>query len=349
MRHMQHDESENIYRLKNIGLPAIRVLNDLATATRLSPEFLKIISGRSKRFYKTYEIEKKSGGRRIISQPSRELKAIQGWILRNILDKLSVSPYSKGFEKNTSILDNAYPHIGANYILSLDIEDFFPSIHASHVYNIYRSVGYSKNISRIFTNLSVYDGGLPQGAPTSPKLANLICSKLDARVSGYAGPKGITYTRYADDLTLSAQTAKKILKAHDFIKFILKDEGLTVNDKKTCIQGPRKKKIVTGLVVTEKSVGVGREQLRIIRAKIHHLFTGENSDIAHVNGLISYLYGVDKKSYRKTIQYIDKLIQKFGCSPQDLISSKERIVKSKKSNSIQKKKNVKPVISIGDA
>lgn len=342
MRHMLQVESESIYRLKNIGLPAIRVLDDFATAMRLSPEYLKTISERAHYFYKTYQIAKKSGGYRIISQPSRELKAIQGWILRNILDKLTVSPYSKGFEKKTSILDNAAPHIGANYILSLDVDNFFPSIHAGNVYSIYRTIGYNKNISRILTNLSVYNGGLPQGAPTSPKLANLICSRLDARISGYAGPKGITYTRYADDITLSTQTSKKIIKAHDFVKFIIQDEGLNVNDKKTSILGPRKRKRVTGLVVTEKSVGVGREQLRIIRSKIHYIFTEKSDDISHVNGLVSYLYGVDKKAHRKIHQYIERLVVKYGGAPSGLIRLRAPALKNIKNSQFKKKKTETP-------
>ncbi|WP_155395454.1 reverse transcriptase domain-containing protein [Photobacterium angustum] len=185
---------------------------------------------------------KKSGGFREIAQPCRELKAIQSWILRNILDKLNSSPYSKGFEKGKSILDNAQPHVGASYLLSLDLEDFFPSIGSYKVYGIFRSIGYNKEMSKLLTNLCTYHGYLPQGAPSSPKLANLTCSRLDARIHGYAGPKGITYTRYADDITLSGNTPLKIEKAKAFIGTIVREEGLNLNKNKTKICGTKRQK-----------------------------------------------------------------------------------------------------------
>ena len=139
--------SDNIYRLKNLGLPALSRIEDLVTATRLSHGKVTYLAYRAEFLYKTYEIPKTSGKSRVISQPSRDLKAIQSWILRNILDKLSTSPHSKGFDIGTSILENAVPHQGANYILTLDLEEFFPSITANKVFGIFYSVGYSKKIS----------------------------------------------------------------------------------------------------------------------------------------------------------------------------------------------------------
>ncbi|MFL9592034.1 retron St85 family RNA-directed DNA polymerase [Aeromonas schubertii] len=308
-------KEDSIYRLKNIGLPAIRVLDDLSIITRLSPQTITRLYKNSKYYYKVYSVPKKIGGERTISQPSRELKAIQGWILRNILDKLKSSPYSKGFERGESIYDNASPHIGASYLLSLDLENFFPNIKASHVFNVFRSVGYNKEISYILTRLCVYDNGLPQGAPTSPKLANLVCSRLDARISGYAGPKGITYTRYADDISLSSKTAKKILKAKIVVEHIIKDEGLSINEKKTYLSGTYGRKKITGLIVTDKSAGIGRKMQREVRSKIHHIFSGRSDNVEHVKGLLSYIHSVDNKAYRNLYRYIDRLKEKYPNTP----------------------------------
>lgn len=297
----------NIYRLKNIGLPVIRDLNDLASYTRLSPEKVQNLSYSAQYLYKEYTVPKVSGGVRVINQPSRALKAIQAWILRNILDKLKSSNCSKGFEIGTSIVDNAKPHIGSNYILNIDLEDFFPSISAKKVYSVFSSLGYEKQVCILLTNFCVHNGALPQGAPTSPKLANLICAKLDSRIQGYAGPKGLTYTRYADDITISANTVKKIKCAHDFIETVVIGENLRINKKKTTISGVRKCKKVTGLIVNQTSVGIGRVKYKEIRAEIHYLHVGKTSNYNRINGLIAFVYSVDRKMYTKITNYIENL------------------------------------------
>lgn len=304
----------NIYRLKNLGLPALKDIDDLALATRLSPGKVGYLTYQTNFLYKTYEISKKSGGKRIIAQPNRDLKAVQSWILRKILDKLSSSSYSKGFDLGTSILENALPHQSANYVLTLDLENFFPSISANKVFEIFSSVGYNKKISSILTNLCVFQGGLPQGAPTSPKLANLVCAKLDARIHGYAGPKGIVYTRYADDITLSSQSAHKIQKAKHFIGTIISSEDLKINRAKTKVCGTKMQKRITGLIVSQNNVGIGREKLREIRAKIHHLFTEKSFEYEHVNGYLAFTYGVDKKSYTKLYRFIEAMKEKYPTS-----------------------------------
>jgi RNA-directed DNA polymerase len=303
-----------IFQLKNFGLPVIRDIADLAEHTRLSPQLVRYLGYRANYLYRRYNVPKKDGTPRLIAQPNRELKALQAWILRNILDKLSASENCKGFEIGCSILDNAVPHVGANFILNVDLKDFFPSIGASKVYGVFSSIGYSKKIASLLTNLTVVDGRLPQGAPTSPKLANLICLKLDSRIQGYAGPRGLVYTRYADDISISAQTIKKIMNARLMLGTIVGSEGLEINHKKTQVQGTRRRKEITGLVLTATHAGIGRKALRVIRAKIFQLFIGKSIAYAHVNGLLAYVYGVDKISSRRLWAYIDKLAVKFPFS-----------------------------------
>jgi len=304
---LRHMTINNIYRLKNIGLPVMQSIEDLAKHARLSIEKIRYLSVRTEFIYLTYELPKTNGKTREIAQPSRELKAIQSWILRNILDKLSPSIYSKGFEKGTSILDNAFPHIGSTFVLTIDLENFFPTVKASKVFTLFKSVGYNKEMCVLLTNLCVFKGGLPQGAPTSPKLSNLICDKLDSRINGYAGPKGIVYTRYADDITLSANNIQKLQKAKDFIGTIISDENFKINKSKTKLCGTKRQKIITGLVLSESSAGIGRVKLREIRAKIHHAFVGKHNEFDHINGLLSFTYSVDKSSYKKLYRFIDKM------------------------------------------
>ena len=198
----------NKIRLSLLGLPSIDSLEDLSSLTHLSSGLLFRLSKYSDKFYFIYDIPKKSGGVRTISQPCKELKAIQSWILRNILDHLSASSACKGFEKLTNLLDNAKPHIGANAFMHLDIEDFFPSIKINQVWSVFRTVGYNPRISSILAQICTYKGSLPQGSPAAPKLSNLISLRLDNRLLGYVGKRGITYTRYADDLTFSSNRAE---------------------------------------------------------------------------------------------------------------------------------------------
>ncbi len=155
------ENSSHRYQLRNLGLPVIRDLNQFSEEIRLSESLIRKYIGFGDYYYFTYEIPKKSGGARLIAQPCRHLKAIQSWILRNILDKLHSSDASKGFEIGTSIYDNAYPHIGSNVILALDIDNFFPSIPGNKIYGVFHSLGYPKNISSALTSLCTYKGFLP--------------------------------------------------------------------------------------------------------------------------------------------------------------------------------------------
>ncbi|EOT7378142.1 TPA: RNA-directed DNA polymerase [Enterobacter cloacae] len=307
----------NTFRLRHLGLPVMSNLNDMSKATRLSSETLRLLIYRADFRYRIYSIEKKGPVKkmRTIYQPSRELKALQGWVLRNILDKLSSSPFSIGFEKNQSILNNATPHMGANFILNIDLEDFFPSLTADKVFGVFHSLGYNRLVSSYLTKICCYRNLLPQGAPSSPKLANLICSKLDYRIQGYAGSRGLIYTRYADDLTLSAQSMKKVVKAKDFLISIIPTEGLKVNSLKTCISGPRSQKKVTGMVISQEKVGIGRLKYKEIRAKIHHIFTGRSMEVEHVKGWLSYISSVDSKSHKRLTAYIGKLERKYKINP----------------------------------
>ncbi|EPV2480616.1 retron St85 family RNA-directed DNA polymerase [Enterobacter ludwigii] len=314
---MKSARFSNTFKLRHLGLPVMSSLQDMSSATRLSVETLRLMIYRADFRYKIYSIEKKGPEKkkRTIYQPSRELKALQGWVLRNILDKLSSSPFSMGFEKKQSILNNATPHMGANFILNIDLEDFFPSLTADKVFGVFYSLGYNRLISSSLTRICCYRNLLPQGAPSSPKLANLICSKLDYRIQGYAGSRGLIYTRYADDLTLSAQSMKRVIKAKDFLISIIPSEGLKINSGKTSISGPRSQKKVTGLVISQEKVGIGRLKYKEIRAKIHHVFIGHLKDIEHVKGWLSFISSVDAKSHKRLMTYIGKLEKKYKCNP----------------------------------
>lgn len=314
---MSTSSSINTFRLRNLGLPAMSTIEDMSNETRLSVEVLRAIIYKSDFLYKVYTVPKKipAGALRTIYQPSRKLKALQGWILRHILDSLSSSPFCKGFEKGESILSNATPHIGANFVLNVDLEDFFPSITADKVFSIFKSLGYNNLIASALTRVCCYKNILPQGSPASPKLANLICTRLDYRIHGYAGRRGLIYTRYADDLTLSAQSLKKVTKAQDFLISIIPTENFVINKAKMNIYGPRRQKKVTGLVISQNKVGIGRLKFREMRVSIHYLFVAKSSNVEQIMGMLSYIRSVDFRNYKKLMQYIALLEKKYSWNP----------------------------------
>ena len=304
-----------IIKLNMLGLPVIQSLDDFSVVTHISKYTIYQLSCHSDKYYKTYEIPKKTGGMRTICQPSKKLKGLQSWILVNILNKIQVSPSCKGFRKRSSTLDNALPHIGANTILNLDLKDFFSTVTAKQVYNVFKIIGYNNLIATVFTNITTYEKKLPQGSPCSPMLANLTTWTLDLRIQGYVGKRGINYTRYADDLSFSGLNPSKVVKIIPMIKTIIEDENFIVNPKKTRIAGSARAKTVTGLVINEDSVGIGKQKYKNLRAKIHHLtlpMEQKNEKLVfHVSGWLSYLNSVDKERLKKAKKYISSLSKKY--------------------------------------
>lgn len=303
-----------IIKLNMLGLPVIQSLDDFSAVTHISKYTIYQLSNHSDKYYKTYDIPKKSGGKRTICQPSRKLKGLQSWILVTILNKIQVSQSCKGFRKGSSTLDNAIPHVGANTILNLDIKNFFPTVTSKQVFNIFRKIGYNNLIATVFTNICTYEGRLPQGSPCSPMLANLSAWTLDLRIQGYVGKRGISYTRYADDLSFSGLNPFKVLKIIPMIKTIIASENFKVNHKKTRVASSARAKTVTGLIINEDSVGIGKQKYKDLRAKIHHLTLPKEQNnvklLYHVSGWLSYLNSVDKERLSKAKKYISELATK---------------------------------------
>lgn len=328
-------KSESRIRLGLLGLPQINSMDELSSLTHLSTGFLSRIVADPDRHYLCYKINKKGGGKRTIAQPSSRLKALQGWILRNILDGLSESPASRGFCKRATTRENALPHIGARNVLCIDIENFFPSIRGNRVYSVFHLIGYSPMIASLLSTMCTWRNRLPQGAPTSPKLANLVCYRLDARILGYVGKRGIVYTRYADDMTFSSRSYGTLLQALPFVRRIINAEGFQLNDAKTRIAGPARRKRITGLVVTDEGVGVGRIEYRRLRAVAYQLAQARKSATAmrrvgSLEGHLGYLKSVDPPRLELLLRHIEKLKAKNATSAlsQLSFSSGESLLRS---------------------
>jgi RNA-directed DNA polymerase len=239
--------------------------------------------------YRRFSIAKKTGGVRVISAPRARLKAAQHWILGHILDRVALAEPAHGFRAGRSIVSNAAPHVGAALVINVDLRDFFPTVTYRRVRGLFRKLGYGEEVATVLallcsepeTTTASLDGvtyyvargerHLPQGAPTSPAITNLLCRRLDARLAGFARKHGFTYTRYADDLTLSARDpGADIGAALAVLHKVARAEGWEVHPDKVRVQRQGSRQEVTGVIVNER-LGVDRRVLRRFRALLHQI------------------------------------------------------------------------------
>ena len=274
------------------GLPEIaspKALADLMGLPLAELRFLAYDRALSKiSHYQRFTIPKKTGGERLISAPMPRLKRTQYWVLDNVLAKVPVHPAAHGFVPDRSILTNAAQHVGREVVVNLDLKDFFPTLTFRRVKGKFRGLGYPEAVATVLALLCTepdtdeieLDGErlfvsrgqrrLPQGAPTSPMLTNLVCTRLDTRLSVLAASLGFTYTRYADDMTFSAsgEGAGKVAILLKVVGEIVANEGFTVHPDKTRVMRRGRRQEVTGLTVNER-VAVPRDTLRRFRALLH--------------------------------------------------------------------------------
>ena len=237
----------------------------------------------SKKRYKSFKIAKKSGGDRTIHAPVPSLKGILR-SLNLILQCIFEAPHvATGFVPGKSIVDNAAKHVGRHYVLNVDLKDFFHSftrndVKLAFMYEPFDLREDREPLAFLLASLCTHplevDGKLvpvlPQGSPVSPVLTNILCRKLDRRLTGLAKRYGLIYTRYADDLTFSSQ--KAVLHSDEFwseFNRIVHDLGLQLNDKKTRLQGAGYTQEVTGLLVNEK-VNVSRKFIKELRKLLYY-------------------------------------------------------------------------------
>ena len=312
-------------RLQQNGLPEFADTAAVAQAMGISLAELRFLAftrtSSPVSHYQRFSIAKKSGGTRLISAPMPRLKRAHYWLLDNVLGKIPVHPAAHGFLPGHSIVSNARLHVGADIVINDDLKDFFPSVSYRRVKGVFRSLGYSEAIASLFGLLCTepevdeveLDGEtffiargprhLPQGAPTSPMITNLLCRRLDARLAGSAKKLGFSYSRYADDMTFSGSgdARKNIAKLLWRSGQIITAEGFTLHPDKRRIMRANQRQEVTGLVVNEKPA-VDRPTLRRFRALLQQLekdgpagkHWGQSDDVlASAQGFAHYVAMVD--------------------------------------------------------
>ena len=230
---------------------------------------LYALSNNIEKHYHNVFIPKSDGSKRKLSVPDLILKSVQKSIADNILTQYPVSRYAKAYKMGSSVQRNAMPHVGKNMILKLDIEGFFDNILYSQVKDIvFNKEKYAEPIRVLLTILCYYRESLPQGAPTSPAITNIIMYDFDETVGAYCSGRKISYTRYCDDMTFSGDFDEKEIIA--FVKNELYRLGLFLKNRKTVLVPKSKRQTVTGIVVNEK-LNITKDYKKKIRQEMYYI------------------------------------------------------------------------------
>src|SRR5271166_1745147 len=299
---LSDDDAKAFDELESKGLPPIVSLRTFALILGVT-KLLAFIGHEPQNFYRIFEIQKKSGGKRVIRAPRTYLKCIQMFIAREILEKQLFPDFVTGFVPRRGIVKNANLHLQARFLLNIDIEDFFGSVDEESVQIVFRDLGFSKSVSDLLASLCCYKDRLPQGAPTSPLLSNLAFAKVDRQVQSLCKASRISYSRYADDLSFSSNRPFEE-NFRDRVGRILEKDGFRINQKKTRYAGPGQALHVTGMLVNEV-VQPPRELRRRVRAMFHQAVTDPKrlkETKVKLTGWASYVHSYNPrlgKSYLK--------------------------------------------------
>ena len=270
-----------------------------------------------KAFYREFKIKKRNGGERIITAPYPSLMFVQQWIYKNILLQTTIiQPQAKGFVPGLSILDNATPHLQHSQVLKMDIKDFFPSISINRVICVFKKLGYHHKLAYALAALCCYHNCLPQGAPTSPILSNIVMRHIDRRLEGLSKHFDITYTRYADDLTFSGEyISVKFIK---YVQSIIESGGFNINQTKTKLLKNNVKKIITGVSISSGKPTIPRTLKRRLRQEAYYIHRYGYKHIKHCNHNVDLAYKqrlLGKFSYWNSIERnndnVNKLVQQL--------------------------------------
>ena len=246
-----------------------RELSSIEKDLGFSAKTLYGLSNSLEKHYHTVYLPKSDGSKRKLSVPDLILKLVQKSIADNILIQYPISKYAKAYKPGSSIQKNARPHVGKKKILKLDIEGFFDHILYSRVKDtVFYEEKYSESIRILLTMLCYYNDSLPQGAPTSPAITNIIMYDFDETVGAFCNEKNIAYTRYCDDMTFSGCFDEREIIS--FVKGELRKLGLFLKNRKTAVISASKRQVVTGIVVNEK-MNVTKDYKKTIRQEIYYI------------------------------------------------------------------------------
>ncbi len=303
----------------------------LLEKTPFSPRELSILIATAPNRYKDHYIEKRNGrGKRLISQPTAELKLLQRILIAHELSNLQIHDAATAYRRGGSIRDHAIPHAGERYLLKLDFKDFFPSLKEQalkHCLN--RDTDYSEIELWMLSQLLLRRPSssaklcLSIGAPSSPHISNYLMYEFDVAVAKLCRSGGANYTRYADDLAISTSLPGRLDEIQNSIRNLLDRMsylGLKFNEEKTVNVSTKSRRTLVGLTLSnEGHVSIGRDAKRRLRAAMHSCVNGNLTadEVMKLRGTLSFVLSVDSK-------FVKELCARYGFrSVQDVGSSKQ--------------------------
>lgn len=336
---------ENAARL---GIAPVLTLRHLAESSGVEYRHLRsrcerrphtLLDGKKVKPYYTFAIKKRSGGKRIISIPAADVYRVQSWMNHNILKRIPTHHRSYAYRTGKSIVDCAAVHLSCRWLVKLDLSQFFESITERQVYTVFKKLNYPSLVSfemaRLCTRTDTFSnrrkvgakwesnrrdfgipeynhgciGYLPQGAPTSPRLSNLVSRKMDQVLTDYADHCGWEYSRYSDDMYLSSiqpeTTKDAAIDVVRRVRRIAEDHGFILNGTKTRIAGPGHRKLVLGILVDRNRPRLSREFRRRVEWHVRQCAKDPAAHAAkkgfdslsglrnHVEGLLAFARSVD--------------------------------------------------------
>jgi RNA-directed DNA polymerase len=316
------EESQQQKKASRIGQMA-KLLFKMCQDLLISASSLRRRVSNAPHRYKVYMIPSRSGGQRVIAQPPREMKVIQNWLARHFLGRFPVHRSATAYMKGSSIKKNAEMHVGCDYLLKMDFAKFFNSI--KHDDFRYFCGGASSNLIEdidaddfeMMERLLFWRPGVGQplclsvGAPSSPKLSNILMKTFDDTMYDYCVEHNVVYTRYADDLTFSTVRPYVLERVYHFVLHVvdqMKSPKLIINHEKTVNVSKKTKRFVTGLVITnDQKLSLGRDRKRLISAMINRFRLGQLDCIGKMklSGLIAFALDVEP-------DFVNRMIVKYG-------------------------------------
>lgn len=340
------------FKERHDDLPALLSLNHLAKRVEIPYFRLRSLVMRYAPFraYRHFYIRKRSGGRRVISIPEPDLMKLQRWINQHILIRQQVHQCSYAFSPRSSIVRCAGRHTGAKWLIKMDITNFFGSISEIEVYQVFCRIGYrplvSFELGRLTTcvtrdphryrlsqwrskaksrRISDYEypliGHLPQGAPTSPMLSNLVMKRHDSMIKSIADDFGLTYTRYSDDMTFSTRdnfSRARSLQLVSSVRSMLVHSGFYLNPRKTVIVSPGARKIVLGLNVDGGVPRLPRDFRSNLRQHLYYLRKygpashRDRRDFESILGMKNHIRGLIDFSSMVDQEFSSKMLDDFN-------------------------------------
>ncbi len=295
------------------------ILRKMAADMRVPVAHIELIATTASHRYKVYRIRKRTGGTREISHPSKELKGLQRWLVLRVFSRLPIHDSVYSYRNGLSIRDHAEVHKRNNYLIRIDLKDFFPSITAKDVARLLLANRQNIPLTITATDLKAIsgiacrNGRLTIGAPSSPVISNAVLYPVDEYWFDICEQRGITYSRYADDIYLSTNAPNVLATIYKEIRKDLEEREwpkLQINRRKVVFTSRKHNRNVTGLILTsDRRVSIGHKKKRWLRSQVFKFTKGQLSaeQVSYLRGYLSFARSVEPN-------FLTRLRKKYGVS-----------------------------------